>query len=280
MNLTNKLNLPDGLVRAVTNDPYNKGDCDFTATGLLKPARQAALMKKHADEIEEDVSDRIWSLLGQAAHGIVERANRSEMVERRFYAMFGDYTVGAQIDSLEIEGGVLSDYKVTTMWKAKKDEVDPDFEAQLNIQAEILRQNGYEINQMRIIAILRDWSKPKALQDPNLPQANVAVISIPMWSREKAQSFIKMKIAGFVAAEKELPECSSEERWADADVYAVVKSKRAIPGGVQYSLEAAEKICAENPGTRVEFRKGESKRCSMYCAVSKWCEQFKKETQS
>ena len=277
MNLTNRLNLPDGLVRAVMNDPYNRGECDFTATGLLKPPRQAALMKQHEHEISEDVSDRIWALLGQAAHGIVERANKTELVEKRFFAKFGDYTVSAQIDSLDLNGGILSDYKVTTMYKAKKGEPDADFTAQLNIQAEILRENGHTVNELRIIAILRDWSKPKAAGDENLPQSNVAVLNIPLWSREKTQSFIKMRISMHVAAEKELPECSDEDRWAKPSTYAVVKGKRAINGGVQFSLDAAEKICAENPGTRVEYRKGESTRCQMYCACANFCDQFKRE---
>jgi hypothetical protein len=243
----------------------------------LKPARQSALRKRHADEIEEDASDRIWSLIGQSAHEICNRANKTELTEKRFFAKFGDYTVSAQIDSLDLLGGVLSDYKVTTQYKAKPNETpDADYTAQLNIQAEILRMNGHTVNELRIIAILRDWSKNKARLDPSLPQANVAVLNIPLWTREQTQSFIAFRIAEHVAADSELPECSSEERWAKPDMYAVVKGKRAINGGVQFSLEAAEKICAQNPGTRVEYRKGESMRCELYCNVSEFCTQYKK----
>lgn len=277
MNVTNRLNLPDGLVRAIQNDSYDKGDCDFSCTGLLKPARQAALLKRHAHEITEDASDRIWSLLGQAAHTICERANQTELAEKRFFAKFGDFTVSAQIDSLDLNSGVLCDYKVTTMYKAKpNEEPDNDFTAQLNIQAEILRMNGHVVNELRIIAILRDWSKPKVRFDENMPQANVAVLKIPMWSSEQVHSFVKLRIYEHTEAEKELPRCSPSERWAKPDVYAVVKGKRAINGGVQFSLETAEKICAENPGTRIEFRPGESMRCELYCPVSEFCEQFKK----
>jgi hypothetical protein len=277
MNLTNKLNLPDGLVRAIQNDSYDKGDCDFSCTGLLKPARQAALLKKHAHEIVEDASDRIWSLLGQAAHTICERANKTELAEKRFFGQFGHFTVSAQIDSLDLNSGVLCDYKVTTMYKAKPNEApDADYTAQLNIQAEILRMNGHTVNELRIIAILRDWSKSKTRFDEGLPQANVAVLKIPMWSSEQVRTFVMLRIHEHMEAENELPRCSASERWAKDDVYAVVKGKRAINGGVQFSQETAEKICAENPGTRVEFRQGESVRCELYCPVSEFCEQFKK----
>lgn len=280
MKLTNKLNLPDGLVRAIQNDPYPTGPkvkSDFSCTWLLKPARQAALIKKHRHEIEEDASDRIWSLLGQAAHEVCNRANQTELTEKRFYAKFGEYVVSAQIDSLDLLGGVLSDYKVTTQYKAKPNaEPDPDFTAQLNIQAEILRQNGHTVNELRIIAILRDWSKNKARFDSDLPQQNVIVLPIPMWSPEQTRSFIEMRIAEHVAADTELPECSPNEMWAKPDVYAVMKGQRAIPGGVQYSEKTAMALCEKTPGARVEFRKGEAMRCELYCNVSKFCDQYKK----
>lgn len=276
MNLTNRLNLPDGLVRAIQNDPYNKGDCDFSVTELLKPPRQAALMKKHANEIVEDASDRIWSLLGQAAHVICERGNQEELAEKRFFSKFESFVVSAQIDSLDLASGILSDYKVTTQYKAKGSTPDPDFTAQLNMQAEILRRNGHEIKELRVIAILRDWSKLKAAQDPELPQASVAVINLPMWTPEVVTSFINMRIALHVSAHDELPTCSTEDRWAKPDVYAVMKGARAMNGGLQFSQAAADALCAKNPGTRVEFRPGESTRCEHYCAASQFCDQYKK----
>ena len=274
MKLTNKLNLPDGLVRAIQNDAYDKGDCDFSATELLKPPQQRALLKAHAHEITEDASDRIWSLLGQAAHAICERSNVSEIAEKRLYAKFGAHTVGAQLDSFEVSSGVLSDYKVTTMYKAKAGEPDPDFTAQLNIQAEILRENGYEVKQLRIIAILRDWSKLKAAREDDMPESNVVVLEIPMWPREVVRSFIEMRIALHLSAESSGAECSESERWAKPSIWAVMKGQRAIPGGLQYSKAAAESLSSRTAGTRVEFRPGENTRCAHYCQASNHCKQY------
>lgn len=281
MNITNKHGLPEAIVRAVQNDSYSKGDADFSATELLQPPRVRALKKRHEHEIEEDASDRIWALLGQAVHVICERGNTTDVAEKRFFAKFDGYTVSAQIDSLGLKSGLLTDYKVSTVYKFKPDaEPDPDFVAQLNIQLEILRKNGLDATGLQIVGILRDWSKNKARTERNYPERNVVTQEIPIWSREKTQSFIRMRIALHKAAEIELPECSTDERWAKPDIYAVMKGKRAISGGLQFSQEAAEKLCQENPGTRVELRRGESTRCAFYCAVSEFCLQYRKEKQS
>jgi hypothetical protein len=278
MNLTNKNNFPDALVRAIQNDGYSKGDSDFSVTELLQPPRLRALRKKHSHEIVEDVEDRLWALYGQIVHSILERANEADLVEKRFYGKFGERTLSGQIDSLVLKDGILSDWKFSTAWSFKSNqEPKSDWVAQLNMQAELLRMNGYEVNKLQIIGLIRDWQVRDSLQNPDYPQSQVVTQAIEMWPREKTQSFIKMRIALHVDAEKNLPECSSDERWAKKDIYAVMKGKRAINGGLQFSLETAEKLCRENPGTRVEYRRGESTRCQMYCAVSEHCQQFKNE---
>lgn len=74
MIFTNKLNISESLVNAIKKDSYSKGDSDFSVTGLINPARIEALRVKHDSQIKEDVSDRIYSLLGQSIHTILERA--------------------------------------------------------------------------------------------------------------------------------------------------------------------------------------------------------------
>ncbi len=278
MNLTNKNNFPAALVRAIANDGYSKGDADFSVTELLQPPRLRALRKSRGHEIVEDVEDRLWSLYGQIVHSILERANEADMVEKRFFAKFGDHTLSGQVDSLVLKDGILTDWKFSTAWAFKANQPPkPEWEAQLNMQAELLRRNGLEVKELQIVGLIRDWQIRDARQNPDYPQAQVVTQRIQMWSSEKVESFIRMRIALHVAAENELPECSTEDRWAKPDVYAVVKGKRAIPGGLQFSRIAAETMCEKNPGTRVEFRKGESTRCSMYCPVAEFCTQFKND---
>jgi hypothetical protein len=279
MKLTNKSGLPEALVRALENDSYTAGDSDFTATSLIKPSRLWALEKLHAHEIEEDAEDGLYRLYGQVAHGILERANLADLAEKRFFSEFSGKRVSAQLDSLSLTDGVLSDFKFTTSWGFKQDTPPkPEWVAQLNIQLELLRRNGLDANSLQIIGLLRDWQIREARFNPGYPQAPVATLAIPMWSREQTASYIEMRIASHLAALKALPLCSVSERWAKPDQWAVVKGKRAINGGVQLSQELAEAICAKSPGTRVEYRPGESTRCESYCAVSQFCTQFKRQS--
>ena len=75
MKYTNKLNLPQPLVSAIVNDKYDSGTSDISVTSLLKPYQLRAL-ERHHDKLTEDIADRIWSLLGQVIHGILERAKK------------------------------------------------------------------------------------------------------------------------------------------------------------------------------------------------------------
>ena len=70
---TNKYNAPIEVVRSLTNDPYHKGEgVDISATEMISSPRIRMLRKKYADEMVVDVSEQIWSLLGQSVHSILE----------------------------------------------------------------------------------------------------------------------------------------------------------------------------------------------------------------
>lgn len=277
--ITNRSNLPAALVNAMKNDPYDKGDSDFTATSLIKPARIVKLEKLHAHEISEDAEDGLYRLYGQVAHGILERANDIDLAEKRFFSTFNvngkDYKVSAQLDTLSLTDGMLSDFKFTTSWGFKTNvPPKPEWVAQLNIQLELLRRNGLDAKSLQIIGLLRDWQINQAKADVFYPQAPVATQPIVIWSREQTISFIKMRIAAHV--DKELAQCDEGERWTKPHTWAVIKrgGKRAINGGVQLSEELAQEVCEQNPGTFVQFRHGENTRCESYCKVSEFCTQF------
>jgi hypothetical protein len=106
MKYTNEYNLPEPIVMAVINDPYDSGDSDITATTLIKPPQMVYLEKKHKDAIIVDVSARLWALYGQSVHGIAERAAQGNcLVEERFYATVNGWKISAQIDLLELNRG-------------------------------------------------------------------------------------------------------------------------------------------------------------------------------
>lgn len=214
MRLTNKLGLPRAIYNAVANDPYNKGDADFSITELIAPARQRALMKLHKEEAEEDVSDRLWSLYGQLMHLLLERAAENAITETRLFGRFGRYVVSGAFDSLCLDSGALSDFKFTTAWafmagKKPKDE----WVQQLNMQLELLRLNGMDATKLEIIGCLRDWQLAKFKADRKYPQSQMARHDIPIWPREQTVRFIIGRINDHVDARQTLPKCSSEETW-------------------------------------------------------------------
>src|SRR6266480_3301089 len=90
--LTNSLSLPQPLVEAVRADDYDRGECDYTTTQLIRPVRINSLLQKHRDQICEDVSDRIWTLFGQAIHTVLERAKdgivTDFITEERYFMKF------------------------------------------------------------------------------------------------------------------------------------------------------------------------------------------------
>lgn len=275
MKLTNKQFLPEAILQAIKNDGYTKGDADFSVTELLKPSRLRALSIKHKDQITEDVSDRLWSLYGQVAHGVLERSNTNDLVEQRFFADFDGYTLSGQIDTLELKDNILSDYKFTTSWGFKSNtEAKPEWVAQLNMQLELLRQNGKDAKKLQIIGLLRDWQTSQAKKDPTYPQCPIMILPIPIWPREKTQAFIKERIKSHVEAMESLPVCSNEEMWAGDEKWAVMKKgqKRALK---LYDDEDKARVHAsQNLNFYVEYRQPVFRRCADYCPVSQFCSQY------
>lgn len=274
MKITNRTGLPEAIVNAVTNDTYSRGDADISVTALLSPPRQCALKEKHADEIEEDVSERIWSLLGQAIHTILERANENDIAERRLTIEVEGWKVSGAMDLVH-NGDTLSDYKTVTAYKFKDGKAPIEYEQQLNCYAEMLRQHGEPVKKLQIVGILRDWSKLEAKRDESYPQTQVIVVPVPVWPSEITQKFMSARVLLHQAARKELPLCSAEDRWAKPDIYAVLKQggKRAVR--VYENEDEAVAHAKQGTALYVQMRPGQNTRCENYCSVCRFCTQFK-----
>lgn len=287
--LTNRLGLPQGIVNAVKNDPYNSGDSDISVTRLITPPYQRKLMET-VDQTE-DVSDRIWSLIGQSTHAILERAypapaehmetwpmptllaHYGYVTERRLFGNCNGWRVSGAFDVLE--DGTMFDYKITSVWSVIG-ETKIEWEQQLNLLRLLAIQNGIQVDRLRIIAILRDWSKMKAKLEPEYPQSQVCPVDIPVWSQERAEAYMLDRVKAHQDAAP--PPCTDVERWAKPTVYAVMKegNKRAFK--LHESANSAAAHVAElGPKYSVVTRPGEYTRCANYCAVAHNCPQFQGE---
>lgn len=211
MRLTNKYGLPQPIVDAVANDDYTRGNANISVTSLISPPRQVALIGAHWDELEEDVSDRVYSLFGRAIHVILEGSgpvqkilsfvrrllagenvlgllgalldvfDKEEKREQRLYMQVGDWVVSGAMDRTALlpwnDGtSVIQDWKT-----AKTDElirgVKLEREQQLNIYRVLAELNGQRIGALQAVFILRDWSKVRAAAEAKRPHLGSAPAS-------------------------------------------------------------------------------------------------------
>ncbi len=271
MNLTNTYNLPDAILQAVKNDPY-KGGGDISVTKLIDAPQRRQLISKFKDAIVEDVSDRVWSLLGQAVHTILERANKSDIVEERLYAEVNGWQLSGQFDRIDLHGTTLDDYKVTGVYKAMAGDVK-DWTWQLNILRWLAIQNGHKVDGLRIIAILRDWKKSESQRKQNYPIAPIVSIDIEVLPDDVIYQYICERISLHQKASAgEQVLCTDDERWYEGTKWALMKKggKRAIR--VYENKDEIESPIAD--GFFIEERKGGYKRCAEYCEVAPFCDQY------
>lgn len=283
MKLTNKLQLPDAFVDAVKNDGYSSGGADFSVTGLLKPPKVSELERRHWDEIEEDVSDRVWSLFGQVTHLILERANKTAIAERRLSITVEGVTVSGGMDLYD-EGGKLTDYKTASVYKVTSADGTSEWEKQLNMYAVILRANGHKVTSLEAVALCRDW-RPSELEQAlkngrAYPQAQVVNIPLKLWPDDIAEKFLRERVILHKQARLtgQLPDCTDKERWMRDEHWAVKKigGKMAVKGSLKQTKEEAQAFLDALPDKAkhfLEHRPGKSVRCENYCNALPWCSQ-------
>lgn len=285
--ITNNLNLPEPYIRAVENDPYDPDDggtkSDYTITGLLKPARMAALNDNA--EITEDATDRLYSLQGQLMHAILERAKpeleaEGFVIEKRFYKSYlvNDriFVVSAKIDVYDPVQARVSDYKYTSVGSSKKG-LKYEHYYQVNFQAELLRHAGFPVEKADTTLLLRDWSKERTYQ--GYPVSPCVVQPVQLLPPKEVDKFIIGRISAHEAAKTTLPLCTDEERWS-RPTFAVMKDNTATRALRVFDTkeEAESFITAKGIQTAVLVaRAGQSIRCMRYCPVRSICEQGRKE---
>ena len=286
MKITNHFNVPEPLVALARKEYYSKGKADYSVTEIMSPPRIQRLKRKHWDDMEQDVTDMLWSMLGSALHVVAERSEVVDHLnEERLFMEVDGVTLSGSIDLQQhVKGGVaLKDYKFTSVWAVMNDK--PEWEQQLNVYAWMVHKiKGVSIKGLQICAILRDWSTRKAQTESGYPQAQIQMIDIPVWSFDKTEKYVHERIElhkeSKVQADwdEELPECTDEERWMRTTTYAVKKEGRKSAVRVFDSEEDAVKLIAESEDKKklsIEVRKGEPVRCTgNYCGVNKWCSQY------
>lgn len=252
-------------------------------TSLLKDIRENLLTRRHNDEIEQDVADMIWLILGTAVHKVLEESKEddTEFKEEHFAEEVIDgYKLSGQADLFNAKTKTITDYKTCSAWKVIYDDWE-DYRKQLLMYAWAFKKMGFEVEHGQIVAIIKDHSKTKSKTDTQYPTYPVYIKTFDFTEKDfnDIEKFLKNKFAEIKKYESisddELPICSLEARWNEGDKYAVKKkgNKRALR--VYNTLEEAQEHLAKDADLELEIRKGIDKKCLEYCACNKFCNYYK-----
>jgi len=236
-----------------------------------------ALEKQNDQIMEVDASDRLWALMGQIGHGILERSANAGIVEKRWYEAIDGYVISGQGDLVLAENKLI-DYKFTSVYTIKEG-LKQEWEEQLNLLALLAESKAQPIREAQIICIFRDWSTLEARRDRNYPQRQVKVLPVPLWGYDRTLAFCRERIKLHADAQSgmsPLPECTAEERWEKPAKWAVMKKGRVRAVKLYDNERDAIKHTTGEKNTTVVHRPGESVRCADYCAAAPFCEQWKR----
>ncbi len=290
MNITNKFDLPASIYNKV-NTNYERVEDRIWVTDLIGPPMVRRLSLKHWDDMEEDASERLYSLLGQATHHLFETNEPGICTELKLESKVklpdgGDITVSGRLDYYNALTGTLDDFKITSVWSLILGD-HPEYETQLNTLAWLLtnymnpnspasqleRAGMSDVKELRINMILRDWVRSKRWENdyPNIP---FHTVDIPLWSYDKQQAYIEERVK--IHTDSGILPCTDVECWAKPTTWAVMKKggKRAVrvfndTNDLQLYMEQSNLIGKESH--YIQERPGEKTRCKGYCSVSAFC---------
>lgn len=282
MIITNNSGLPSAVLNLLQNSAYEpKGD--ISVTRLIKPPRIVALYKRYGSTIEIDAQEMSWSVLGQSVHVLLERsAGKDVIVERRLHTKIYGWDVNGQADVYYPKEELVDDYKVTSVW-AYLNTIKEEWIAQLNLNAMLHRLLDQPVEQLRIIAFLRDWQMQKAKRDLKYPQHPIHPVGIPMWDNDKcvdyAEERTRMHQDAQALPDEELPLCTPEERWYRTGGFPAMqnglkKADKVLKSAEEWRRWTAAEAPRLKPGRYflpMEERPGVNMRCQSYCEARSVC---------
>ena len=279
MKLTNTYGLPEAMVRVISqNEREREG---YSITDIDSSPRQLQLIRRHWKEIETDVAERLWALLGTSVHYILEKgATPSSLTEE---------ALTMKVDGIDIKGHsdlwkdkCIEDYKVTSAWtiiynpKGRR-----EWHSQLNMYIPLWQSYGFPVGKLKIWAILRDWQKSKALYNYGYPKIPFVGIDIPIWDIDTIMAYIRLRLAihetSVALPDEALPLCTPAEMWEKPTIYAVHKEGRKSALKLCDTPKEADDYMLNNTGKlHVQERPGCRIKCDDYCDAAPYCNQYKK----
>lgn len=294
MKLTNKHGLPDTIVNVLKRPEYSKGKAHLSVTQMINSPKIVALTKKFDSEIEQDVADMVWSLFGSAIHKVLEHGKESHhIVEERIHATVDGWRLSGAVDlQIKNEDSIdIRDYKTTSAWAVMNEKIE--WEQQLNCYAWLVEKvKGIQVKSVGIIAIIRDWSRRDAANNPDYPQAPIKEIAVRLWPFDEREAYVKERIHAHaecefaMETEADLPDCTPTEMWEKPASYAVMKEGNKRANYVTPTMHEAELALKELQGGQpkakfsIIVRPGGRTRCESFCSVNTYCQQWRNYQES
>ncbi len=269
MQITNKYNYPECVVKAVTERIHPPDSARLSVTHLVGPPAIRQYLITHWDMLTCDIDDELTALFGTAWHFYLSRfAAPKDISEQKLTLRVGDLTVVGIMDTLT-NAGIIEDHKVTSAWSFVFDKTE--WVQQLNTYALLAEENNYPIHGLTINAFLRDWTQQNAWKYDDYPKHRFFSVQIPLWSVEERKRFVLSRVEDHSHG---LRECTPEERWQKDTTFAVMKEGRKTAMRVlnnQAEAMAWMKAQKSDKGLSIVERPGECTRCKLYCPVRSVC---------
>lgn len=295
MKYTNKHGIPEELAAAIQVDHYSSPDdkpYDYSVTQLLSPIQQTELLRRYKDSDklpEMDVLDGFNAWVGSVIHNSIEDAWKKGMqsiAEERLYMEIEGKVLSGKLDCLDYGNKKIIDWKTCRLYKVQKGDY-LEWERQQNLYAMLCDENGYDINDLEIVAIMLDWKRNEAKFKNNYPQTPITTISLNKWSKAEALAFAEDRIKKLERAKSMTDEelaihmpCSRYDQWSQYQGTALIKEGNSKATKVFDSREQAEDYVADNPKYKeyiLEDRYSKRTRCMDYCSAKNVCQQYKRE---
>ena len=308
---SNASNVPLSMAVFLATDHYDYDPDTVSATALLKPLRQIILGSRiPAGESAIELTSMVNSRMGTAIHDGIERAwktnykgamqalgypqrvidririNPTEAelsddiipvyMEQRVKRAIGNTVISGKYDFI-MEGRV-EDFKSTSVFSA----INKSNNDKYMWQGSIYRWLNPKIitkDEMAIQWIFTDWSKAKAMQDPNYPQQRIQQLILPLKSLAETEAFITRKLALIEqykdAPEDQIPECSDEDLWRSEPVFKYYKNpEKTVRSTKNFdNMHDARVRMVEDGNVGIIIEKpGEATACK-YCNAFPLCSQ-------
>lgn len=273
---------------------YRRLGNDVSVTELLNPVQMVHLKNRHRPQANvTDLGTLMPALIGTGLHDQLQRYLKDEdrvyqnwQIERRLLGVIDGVRLSGRFDAL-YNNEILYDIKTTRCWKIEKGDYS-DWENQLNIYDYLLYLDGIEIKELRIFAVLMDWS-PGYVYKKGYPKSRTLSLNIDRWTRSDQEAFISTRVKiwkdSMRLPDEKLPECTAQDRWASAPEYRLYRlpmAKRAYKVfPLQRRATAYLKACQKKDPEKWKDGfvkadiKDQWKRCESYCDVRDFCHQYK-----